>query len=307
MSRGPSSDEALALVLAIVPWLAERGRTSLDEIGAAFGLPERDVMAVLSAVQCCEIPPYGGATIGIVVGDDGVVEVEPLVAFDRPLALTAQEAFGLLAAGRAALAARPDAHADGALERGLEVLEGHLGVRAPDVELTEPEHVDTLRRAVAEARTVRLEHVSPTRGHVERDVDPWRVDVVDGLWYLVAHCHLADGVRTFRIDRLWEVTPTGVTFEAPSDPPAPRLAPDSPELVVRLRVPVERAWALDEATLTERSEGDGVVEAEVPVWDAAFLDRLLLRIGPGVEVLEPAGERDRPKRAAAAVLARYGV
>ena len=100
----PTVDERLALVLAVVPWLAEQGGATVDEIGARFSIHADEVMAVLSAAQCCEVPPYGGATIGIAVFEDGTVQVDPIVAFDRPLRFTADEAFGLVAAGRTALA-----------------------------------------------------------------------------------------------------------------------------------------------------------------------------------------------------------
>ena len=74
-----TSEQRLSMVLAVVPWLYEQGGATAEEIGTQFGLPSDQVMEVLSAVQCCEIPPYGGATLGITVLDDGEVIVDPSV------------------------------------------------------------------------------------------------------------------------------------------------------------------------------------------------------------------------------------
>ena len=49
----------------------------------------------------------------------------------------------------------------------------------------------------------------------ERDVDPYGLVFHSGRWYLVAHDHKRDEIRSFRLDRIREVTPSGVTFEAP--------------------------------------------------------------------------------------------
>ena len=56
----------------------------------------------------------------------------------------------------------------------------------------------------------------PTRDErTERTVDPMRLLLVDGHWYLEAWCRRAEGVRLFRLDRVDDV----VVLDEPAAPP----------------------------------------------------------------------------------------
>ena len=56
----------------------------------------------------------------------------------------------------------------------------------------------------------------PTRDErTERTVDPMRLLLVDGKWYLEAWCRRAEGVRLFRLDRVDDV----VVLDEPAAPP----------------------------------------------------------------------------------------
>ncbi|MEM9606748.1 MAG: WYL domain-containing protein [Actinomycetota bacterium] len=303
--RGPSVEERLALVLAVVPWLAERGGATVDEIGSRFGLPADEVISVLSTVQCCEVPPYGGATIGIAVFDDGTVQVDPVVAFDRPLRFTTDEAFGLLAAGRTALAVRGEV--DGPLDRALTKLERQLG-GGIDIELDAPPVLDELRAALAARERVRIEYYVASRDELtSREVDPWSLRSVDGHWYLVGHCHRAKGRRVFRLDRIEHAERTGVALPDDAVDPYPEapIAPGEDATRVRVRVPADRRWLLDSIVVDELVDHGDTVEVVMPVAGRHFLEQLLLRAGPGVEVLRPDELRSAPAEAARRVLARY--
>lgn len=48
-----------------------------------------------------------------------------------------------------------------------------------------------------------------------RVVDPYGLVFHAGRWYLVAHDHRSDEIRSFRLDRIVAVRPTGAVFEAP--------------------------------------------------------------------------------------------
>ena len=304
----PTVDERLALVLVVVPWLAERGGATVEEIGARFSIDADEVMAVLSAVQCCEVPPYGGATIGIAVFDDGTVQVDPIVAFDRPLRFTADEAFGLVAAGRTALAVDHGAGgADGALQRGLAKLEAQLGGGVV-VDLEAPPLLDELRSALDDRAQLRIDYYSASRDETStRVVDPWALRSADGHWYLVGHCHRADDRRVFRVDRIDAFERTGE--QVPDDSVDPRpdepIAPGAEAPQARVRMPASRRWLLDTVVVTEIVEDGDELEVVLPVSGPTFLGQLVVRSGPGTEVLEPAELVDVGRTAARQLLARY--
>lgn len=299
----PRVEQRLAMVLAVVPWLAEHGGSTVQEVADRFDLPPEEVLEVLSAVQCCEVPPYGGATLGIAVFPDGEIVVDPLVAFERPLDLTADEAFGLLTVARAALSLAGGQAGD-PLARAVDELERRVGGEL-EVDLEAPELLDELRPWVAEGRVLELSYLSANRDELtERTVEPWGLVSSDGHWYLVAHCRRAGGRRTFRVDRIDRVVPTAETVTPPPDPDLDvSVATDAPP--VTLRAPLDRAWVLDGVPVDSTVTVGDELEVVLPVASSVFLEQLVLRLGPGTRVLEPEHLRDLPAETARRLLERY--
>jgi predicted DNA-binding transcriptional regulator YafY len=82
----------------------------------------------------------------------------------------------------------------------------------------------TLGTATRSHQRLALTYRAPARPEVEgeararvsrRQVDPYGLVFHSGRWYLVAHDHRTDEIRSFRLDRIVTATPTGDTFEAP--------------------------------------------------------------------------------------------
>jgi predicted DNA-binding transcriptional regulator YafY len=138
-----------------------------------------------------------------------------------PLMLDDDEAtavtLGLLAARRFGMGATEPA-VDRALAKILRVLPGPLRERAlavheavgftPPVRDPEPAPTETvlaLAQAIRRQRRVRLRHRSADGEETSREVDPFGVVHHAGRWYLSAHDHLRDDLRTFRVDRLLAV------------------------------------------------------------------------------------------------------
>ena len=49
----------------------------------------------------------------------------------------------------------------------------------------------------------------------EREVDPYAIVQGEVYWYALGHCHLRDGRRLFRLDRVLAAEPLAETFERP--------------------------------------------------------------------------------------------
>jgi proteasome accessory factor C len=302
-----SAEERLGRLLQIIPWVVERGGAGIDEIASRFDLPSHMVLAELSTAQCYEIPPYGpDNTLGIVVVD-GRVEVEPGALLDRPLRLGPQEGFGLLVAGRAALAATGEGQ--GALASALTKLEAALGERAPvTVDLDRPAVTDLIEAALLARDRLEIDYYAASRDEVTtRRVDPVEVVHTGGDWFLHAWCHRAGGPRTFRLDRIEEVRPVGEHFEPPDvTPDAFRHEPgdDAPDVV--LRVPAEARWVAESYPVRGvRELDDGSLELTLGLLSPLFLERLLVRLGPAASIVQPADLADAGARAARRILARY--
>ena len=252
--------------------------------------------------------PYSPDRLIELVIDEGGVTAEVPDYFRRPPRLSAAEGFALLAAGRALLAV-PGSDVEGPLAKAMEKLGDALGAsRGMAVELDAPEHLDVLRAAAEANETVEVDYYSASRDEATtRQIDPVAVFTEAGHWYAVAYCHRAEAVLTFRVDRMNAVRPTGKVFQPPRGK-APtsgvfRAGPDTP--LVTLDIPASARWVVETyPTESVVEDGDRLV-VKLAISGRAWLDRLLLRIGPTVKVLDPRDLRTAPRDIARRVLATY--
>ena len=76
----------------------------------------------------------------------------------------------------------------------------------------------TLTDALQRGRRLDLVYDTATRDETtSRQVDPLRLFVLDGFGYLEAWCHRAQGLRTFRLDRIVEASVSDLAVEAHDD------------------------------------------------------------------------------------------
>lgn len=149
-----------------------------------------------------------------------------------PLLFTEDEAvaltLGLLGLRRSGLALAPEA-VEGALAKvdrvlpaavqaRVEALQAHLALdRRPWDDTTDSALVVQLSEAAARGQSVLLRHQSQSGAETERVVDPYGVVSWTRLWYLVGYCHLRQGLRVFRLDRIADAAPHDARFEPPAD------------------------------------------------------------------------------------------
>ena len=311
----PRSDLGVRLrrVLLMIPWLLEEGGSTVAEISRRFGVDEKEVVRDLTLVMCCGVPPYGGGDlITVVLDDDGTVEAYPGPFFTRPMQLTAVEGFAVLAAGRA-LQAVPGTGQRAALASALEKLESALGASgAVAVDLEAPPLLSEVQDAVAGSERLRITYYSARRDvFSQRVIEPLVVHSRDGHWYVETNEVTDAGESTprrFRIDRIRSAESTGDTFErlAPVAPPARLYEPDADAIDAVLVLPPRARWIVEAFEVEAVDElDDGRLRVRLWASAEAWLERLVVRAGPGVEVERPEALRDLPQRAARRVLARY--
>jgi proteasome accessory factor C len=299
-------------MLALVPWILAHPGTTIPELAARFQVGEREIEEDLELLPMCGLPPYtADRLIDVWVGDDGEVSIRLAEYFQRPLRLTPAEGVTLLATGRALLTV-PGADASGPLSSALDKLEQAVGARGGvAVDVGAPDLLTELQAAVRAGEQVELEYHSFARDEMTtRTVDPWRAFHALGAWYLGGYCHLADGERLFRVDRIRSVRRTGAPIvELPEaddgDIGESVYEPDPSDLRVTLRLAPEARWVIEShptESVTERK--DGRVDVVLAVSGAAFLQRLVLGLGPGAAVVGPPEARALVGEAASRVLRR---
>ena len=145
----------------------------------------------------------------------------------------------------------------------------------------------------------------------EREVDPYAVVQGEVYWYALGYCHLRDGRRLFRLDRVLAVEPLDEGFERP-----PGL--DTPERVLESLADMrEDRWSAEvllETTLGEAREQVptmGISLEEVPggvllrssTSDLGWMARVLAGLSFPFSVRRPPELREALRRHAAEVAA----
>jgi proteasome accessory factor C len=306
-----SAGERLRRLLAVVPWVVAADGPTVAEVCRRFGFTEDELLADLDLVFCCGVHPFTPDALMDVVIEDGRVWIRYADYFERPFRLTPDEGLALVAAGTA-LAAVPGADASGPLARALEKVAGVLGIdpgEVVDVSLgpAPAAILADLRLAVGQHRQVELDYYTYGRDErTTRVVEPHAVYAAEGAWYLSGWCHLAGDDRRFRLDRIASLRLLDGTFEPPRRAPGTAVfdpRPDDPRVVLEL---APRARWVAEQYPTEAVEdlGEGRLRVTLVAGERAWLERLLLRLGPDATQVE--GAEGVREGAARRILARYG-
>lgn len=308
VSPRPKSTTQLQRMLALIPWILANPEVTIDDLSKRFEVSSREIEKDLAILPLCGLPPYtADRLIDVLVAQDGSVSIRLAEYFERPLRLTPGEGLALLAAGRALLAV-PGSDSLGPLATALAKLEEVAGGPVA-VDVGNTDNLSELQSAVAKAEQVEMVYHSFSRDEVsERRVDPQQIFYAWGFWYLAAFCHQADNNRNFRIDRIQSIRLTGEpSKKRPIDDDFESLFhPKASDERVRLLLDSEALWVIEDLPIEDSLErADGKLEILIAVSGAAFLDRLLLRLGSAVEVIDPPSARDDLAKASKRILDLY--
>ncbi len=297
--------DRLSRLLALVPYLLARPGARVEDVAAAFGVDQSKLVDDLQLLFVCGLPGHLPDDLIEASFDGGVIHLGNADTIARPLRLSSDEALALLI-GLRTLADSPylagmEPDSREALDRAAAKLERAAGdAGAPNDVVTvamadQSSVLPLIRDALARGRRLHLSYYVARRDETtERDVDPLRVDVVDGHTYLQAWCRLVEDVRIFRLDRMVGVE----VLETPSAPPPDAavrnlaegvFAPSADDLLVTLDLEPSARWVADyyaAEAVTER--GDGRLRVSLRTPDLGWVTRLVLRLGGEAAVVEPA-------------------
>jgi proteasome accessory factor C len=317
--RAPKTAERLGRMLIVVPYLVQHPGTKVEEVARLFDVPVDQLRKDLDLLFLSGLPPYGpGDLIDVEVDEDDSVWIRMADHFSRPLRLTRSEALALYLRGTELLAT-PGLPEAPALASALEKLRATLGPETlgdplGTIELAgtgrSVELLDALREAARERRRLEIDYFAHSTGEWStRTVDPEVVFASLGNWYVVAWDLGADGERLFRADRIRRAETTGERFEPRGLRGAGRelYRPTDEDVPVRLRLRPGARWVGEYYATTDAAElDDGSLEVTLPAKQLGWVGRLLLRVGPEAEVLEPLELRELVGDLARRSLLRYG-
>ncbi|MFT4282467.1 helix-turn-helix transcriptional regulator [Microbacterium sp.] len=306
-----------ALILQLVPYLIGKGEVSLAEAAAEFEVTEAQMRTMVEKLTVIGLPGDSGFwqmandLFDIdwdLLDQHGVISITNTVGLERTPRLTAREAAALLAGLQ--LAASLPGVGDSGVVQGLlaKLARGASGV--PAEVIVAPEAVDDVRVTVADAVragvAVTFTYKAPDSPVTTRTVDPVKVHIASGQWYLQGWCHLREAMRTFHLDRVSDVRLSDIPISHGGERVPELFEPSDTDAVVDLRVRAATlpllAEYLDASSVT--GEGD-IRSAQIRVADERSLKRVATRHGGEVEVRSPEEARRAVAAWAEAGLAQY--
>ena len=306
-------------LLAYVLELQSKGKRRAEDFAATFEISKRTVYRDIQALSEAGVPVVAlpGQGYALMPG-----------YFLPPLSFTSDEATMLLLGSEFVAQHFDSQYREAATSAGLKIeavlsasqraevryLQSSIALVPLVTRKEETDILKLLRRAVIERRTVRF--LYHTRYSADgksrrntRDADPYGLFNYAGAWYLVAHCHLRDDIRDFRLHRISKLVLLDRIFTRPPNfSMAPSAHDDQRSLVIRALVDQDAAEWVREAsnyfvddmmdtpygllvTLRVRTEN------EVMNW--------LLGWGSKIHILEPESLRTRFAEEARRMLSLY--
>jgi len=207
--------DRLAFLMAFVPYLADVGSVTVAEAAKHFDVPEDFIRRSAERLTVMGIP---GETRGYLHGDlfdidwtaleehDEIILTNRIVIDDVPR-LSAREAAALLAGLQVlgsdpVIASRPEF-----ASLAAKLKAGAAGKpEAPAIATSAPAAFAPLRQAIEAGVVVEFEYRNAEGRFERRRVEPLRLESQDAEHYLRGWCMLRDAMRTFRLDRMLDVT-----------------------------------------------------------------------------------------------------
>ena len=288
-------NQKLRRLLYIVPYVAKHPEgVPVEQLAKMLGAERDELLQDLELLSQVGPPDGDPGEYLLVSVDEGRVFVDLAHRLTRPLRLTPAEGCSLLL-GIRALRESGIAPFDAAMQGAEKKLLTALGRDA-----TEAEHLATstivasisasadaavashLRALVTAARRrerVEIDYAAASRAQAERrPFDPYGIVHHAGEWYVVGHCHKRGDVRTFRLDRIGALHPTGQRFEIPEgfDLEAYRrdrlYVPSADSVTVRVQLDtlavtrIGANWPVGEVTMQDDGSAELLVDCDGFEW-----------------------------------------
>lgn len=156
---------------------------------------------------------------------------------------------------------------------------------------------DCIKQGILNKRILRLRYSSSYGEETTREVKPVRLIFKSSAWYMQAYCLRAQDFRTFKMNRIISLEPTGEVFSEDFEV-LPEIdggdAPEQPVLNMKLRIlPAKAFRAYDEFAfedIEKQEDGSVIVTSTMPCGEWVY--SYILSFGGGMEILEPASLRE---------------
>lgn len=211
-------------LLTVMDLLRARGQMTGAELAAHLEVDVRTVRRYVTMLQDLGMPVETGRGRAGGYRLKANYRLPPIIfSADEVLALALGVLFARHLGGAGTVKAAESAIAKlervlpPALREQVRIMDATLTLRLPTPQTAlAAETITTLGLAQYQRRRVVITYQAPDQEATRREVDPYGLVHTIGLWYLVGYCHLRQAVRTFRLDRIRQVSLGSAGFTPPA-------------------------------------------------------------------------------------------
>lgn len=308
-----SKDRHFDVIRVVFALAEERGGIPLADAASAVALDAETVRALIEPVLYLEfrdeLDELIDETRAFIIDEDDTVRVDEghwlrsLVA----VAPSPLVALRLYAAARTAAGslANPPMPLRSAMHKLEELLEGSVVIPSE-----RPPNLDACVSASRGRRAIRIVYTNDAGDTSTREIEPFHVFANWGKWYVQGPAVGDAVVKSWRVDRMLEVTTLDPSFA----PPAPLDIPERFDLTeyertVRMRLPDATVDNLPTPLRVDDivEVGVGLVEATFTVMGNHRFRHLLVAAGPDAVIIDDVAAESVRRAHASDLLSAYGV
>lgn len=294
--------EQTGRLLDLVPFLLSHQGISIEDLAAHFKVDKEEMLEDLNTLWMCGLPGYTPLELIDLNFDSGFVTIRNAAPLARIRTMSSAEIVSLilgldiLRENSASLSEENLAKVN-ALSA---TLRSQVNVPISVSDRSASSHRTIILQSIASRSSVEIDYFSPTSDKKsKRVITPFHFFEDNGIEYLLAHCHLAQSSRTFRVDRI-----SGCTVVAAKEPVEATTSDTSAK--VRALVAIH---SLDRATIEtlDLESEDVSPESTVPVeaYSPEWLVRAIMETDSGLEIVEPTSLREMIAKRVDAAIALY--
>ncbi len=205
-------------VMALLAWLQRNPRTTTKEIANLFDIKPAAVGTLLERVACCGLPPFSPESLIDIIVDGEQIISEISDQFGVGLTLNYDDLFVIALSAKLVLTTggfEGREFLESALQKIFETYDFSLDFDdSLVINFMGQRNFADIRVAIDSRLQISFDYFAESRAAVSRrQVDPYLLFSAGEYWYLRAFCHISEGVRSFRLDRIdsLEILDTEIT------------------------------------------------------------------------------------------------
>ncbi|MCA9785893.1 MAG: WYL domain-containing protein [Calditrichaeota bacterium] len=307
-----AATHSLSRLMNLIPYLSRRQGQKVDLVCKELGLELKELLADIRMISALSYGNWGEGDLVDIYLDHDTIQVFTGGLFEHRLRFSQPEMAALLSGWDHLQALGLKRYLPG-MESALRHLRDELsGGGGGDLEeiskriryqvglSADEDLVPQVLSATEEHRSLEIQYYSVnSNSHRSRRVDPWHCVCRNGVWYLTGHDHASGEQRTFRLDRISELTVLDETFSVPDGfDPEQVMTPGHSwlqgahmEVTIRLGGTLERIAREDNWKGLE--EVDGQLRMSMGESNGNWVMKLLLPYCDECEILGPPELRAR--------------